>query len=1075
MGKLIRPILTDVFLRKRLFFMLNQMRKQPAIWVSGPAGCGKTTLVNSYLEARRIPCLWYEVDGGDADLATFFYYLGQAAKKAAPRKRRFLPLFTPEYLQDIPTFTKRFFEKLYERLQIPSVVVFDNYQEVSGESPFHEAILKGISNIPPGINAILISRSAPPSALIRLRANHLLGILAWKELRLTIEESAGIVKLRSKQKLSKETIAELHKAADGWTAGLVLMLERAKIEDIEPQKAGKVKPEEIFDYFASEVFDRTDKEVQDFLLKTSILPKMTPRMAEELSGLSSASRLLSMLSRNNYFTEKRFHSEPIYQYHSLFRKFLLSRAKETLSQESLLALLRRAASLLDDDGQIEAAVSLLCEVSDWEGMVRLIMKHAPLMVEQGRYRPLEEWLNSLPKEVMENNPWLLFWMGICSLPFSPSQNQPYFEEAYQRFKSQGDIIGIIHACWGMVQSIMFMAADYGPLDRWISVLEELGRTFKEFPSEEVELRFTSAMFSALVCRQPQHPEIEIWANRALSLAERSSDLTLKFQTISTEAAYRVIIGDFAKSLPAMNSLKKMAQSRESSPLIQIGLAFLEAYHNNLSGFHEKCLNAVSDALEVSRTTGIHTFDSIVLYQGVLSALMVSDYKRASNFLEEMGSSLSRVRPWDVVLYHSAKTQEALFRGDLGQAAYHVELATKMRIEIGFAPITGWCHIQNAYVMHAQGRHREASEHLAHAVDFGRRVRGPNNEYAALLAEALFAFDQEIEESGLVLLRKSFALGKERGYFGMWGFLPSGMAKLCVKALQAGIEVEYVQELIRRLRIVPDQSAINLENWPWHLRVFTLGRFELLKDGKPIQFSRKVQQKPLSLLKVLIALGGREVKEEQTADILWPEADGDAAHNAFFSALHRLRQLVGYEKALHLREGKLTMDNRCFWVDAWALEHIWRQADVQRKEGRIDIAIQLSEKAIEMYRGHFLSGETEQPWMVFLRERLRSKYLSCVNRLGQHWQQVGNGEKAIECYQRGLDADDLAEEFYQGLMTCYQRLNRETEARAVYHRCRKTLSSALGIELSAKTVAIYESIIKKNNVHGQMARTNQRLN
>jgi DNA-binding SARP family transcriptional activator len=1075
MGKLIRPILADVFLRKRLFFMLNQMRKQPAIWVSGPAGCGKTTLVNSYLEVGRIPCLWFEVDEGDADLATFFYYLGQAGKKAAPRKRGFLPLLTPEYLQDIPTFTKRFFEKLYERLQIPSVVVFDNYHEVSTESPFHETILKGLSNLPPGINAILISRSGPPSALIRLRANHLMEILAWKELRLTVEESAGIVKLRSKQKFSKETIAQLHKAADGWAAVLVLMLERPKIEDIELQKAGKVRPEEIFDYFASEIFDRTDKEVQEFLLKTSILPKMTPRMAEELSGLSSAGRLLSMLSRNNYFTEKRFHSEPIYQYHSLFRKFLLSRAKETFPQESLLALFRRAAALLGNDGQIEAAVSLLCEVNDWEGMVRLIMKNAPLMVEQGRYRPLKEWLNSLPKEVMENNPWLLFWMGICSLPFSPSQSQPYFEEAYQRFKSQEDIVGIIQACWGVVYSIVNMAADYTPLDRWISVLEELGRTFKEFPSEEIQLRFASAMFSALVNRQPQHPDIEIWANRALSLAQGSSDLTLKFQTISTEAAYRVNIGDFAKSMLAMNSLKKMAQSRESSPLMHIGLAVLEAYYNNLAGLHEKCLNAVSDALELSRTTGIHTFDSIVLYQGVISALMVSDYKRASNFLEEMGSSLNRFRPWDVCMYHSVKTQEALFRGDLGQAAYHVELATKLRIEADFPLITGWCHIQNAYVMHALGRHREASEHLAHAVDFGHSVKGPNNEYAALLAEALFAFDQGEEESGLVLLGKSFALGKERGYFGAWGPLPSGMAKLCIKALQAGIEVEYAQELIRRLHIVPDQSPIHLENWPWYLKVFTLGRFELLKDGKPIQFSRKIQQKPLSLLKALIALGGREVKEEQIADILWPEADGDAAHRAFVSALHRLRHLVGYEKALHLREGKLTMDNRCFWVDTWALEHIWRQADVQRKEERIDIAVQMSEKAIEMYRGPFLSGETEQPWMVSLRERLRSKYLSCVNRLGQHWLQVGNGEKSIECYLRGLDADDLAEEFYQGLMICYQRLNRETEARAVYHRCRKTLSSDLGIAPSAKTEAIYESITKKDSVHGQMARTNQRLN
>jgi ATP/maltotriose-dependent transcriptional regulator MalT len=51
------------------------MRERPVIWIAGPAGCGKTTLVSSYLEARGIPCLWDQIDQGDADPATFFYYL----------------------------------------------------------------------------------------------------------------------------------------------------------------------------------------------------------------------------------------------------------------------------------------------------------------------------------------------------------------------------------------------------------------------------------------------------------------------------------------------------------------------------------------------------------------------------------------------------------------------------------------------------------------------------------------------------------------------------------------------------------------------------------------------------------------------------------------------------------------------------------------------------------------------------------------------------------------------------------------------------------------------------------------
>jgi DNA-binding SARP family transcriptional activator len=222
-----------------------------------------------------------------------------------------------------------------------------------------------------------------------------------------------------------------------------------------------------------------------------------------------------------------------------------------------------------------------------------------------------------------------------------------------------------------------------------------------------------------------------------------------------------------------------------------------------------------------------------------------------------------------------------------------------------------------------------------------------------------------------------------------------------------------------------------------------------------------------MLKVLIALGGREVKEEIMADILWPEADGDAAHRSFISALHRLRQLIGCDKALQFKEGRLTLDKRYCWTDVWALENFLRQADIQRQEGRIDASLQLTEKAIGMYRGSFLDGETEQPWMVSLRERLRSKFLGCVNRLGHHWEHTGKWEKALECYQRGLDADDLAEEFYQNLMTCYLRLDREAEARSVYHRCRKILSSSLGIEPSAKTQAIYKSFLEKTTPKADM--------
>ena len=79
-------------------------------------------------------------------------------------------------------------------------------------------------------------------------------------------------------------------------------------------------------------------------------------------------------------------------------------------------------------------------------------------------------------------------------------------------------------------------------------------------------------------------------------------------------------------------------------------------------------------------------------------------------------------------------------------------------------------------------------------------------------------------------------------------------------------------------------------------------------------------------------------------------------------------------------------------------------------------------------------------------------------LGRYWQESGQWGKALDCYLRGLEIDDLAEEFYQGLMACYLNLGQKAKALSIYNRCKRILSSTLGIEPSPKTHAIYRSII-----------------
>jgi DNA-binding SARP family transcriptional activator len=349
---------------------------------------------------------------------------------------------------------------------------------------------------------------------------------------------------------------------------------------------------------------------------------------------------------------------------------------------------------------------------------------------------------------------------------------------------------------------------------------------------------------------------------------------------------------------------------------------------------------------------------------------------------------------------------------------------------------------------AQGDGMQAAQDLAAlqhlAEELGNRVL---HAQAALL-EALIVSDPA--QAGAALAR-GWRFAREMNLrYTLW-LLPEDGAQLCARALALDIEARFVAEVARELVLEPPEHAP--QAWPWPVRVWTMGRFELEVQGRPVIFSGKVPRRVTGLLKALIAMGGQGVAVEQLVDALWPELEGDAAHQALEAALYRLRRLLGSHAAVQLHEGAVSLDTSRCWTDVRAFEQLCARVlasdpdDLQPSD-----AIQ---QALALYRGPLLPLEADVVWSVQARERLRSRLVHLVALESRRLEHEGLYDAALACCLRAVEADPQAEALYQAAMRRHLDAGRCNEARAVYQRLCQALAAA-GQQPSLESVALGRS-------------------
>ena len=265
----------DLVPRARLARQLDAAGSSRLTVVSAPAGFGKTTLVSDWLRRSGSRAAWVSLDGGDNEPVRFWSYLIAALDTLRPGLLdATLPLLRapqPPPIDVIVPEVLNAFTGSPDRL----VLVLDDYHAIENPA-IHEAVASLVSNAPPGLRLLIVSRQEPPLPLALLRARRQLTELHAGDLRFTAEETETFLNQVMGLGLSTSDVATLESRIEGWAAAL--QLAALSIQET-PDAAGFIRAfaasnRYVFDYLAQEVLQRQRPEVRDFLLRTSILKRV---------------------------------------------------------------------------------------------------------------------------------------------------------------------------------------------------------------------------------------------------------------------------------------------------------------------------------------------------------------------------------------------------------------------------------------------------------------------------------------------------------------------------------------------------------------------------------------------------------------------------------------------------------------------------------------------------------------------------------------------------------------------------------------------------------------------------------
>jgi len=640
-------------------------------------------------------------------------------------------------------------------------------------------------------------------------------------------------------------------------------------------------------------------------------------------------------------------------------------------------------------------------------------------------------------------PWSAYWATLLDPTLEPAQARDVLAAARDAFRAAGERWGELLATAAGIETFYVDEGPLDPLDEWMDRLEAaLPPDGTPWPGPELQARVL-ACGAAILLRDPARPLLERWAACGEALLRRLPPGAARLKLATFLAQHHLWRGECHKTGLIVDALPGLHLTG-LLPHEAVMWHQTVASHARATGEFDRGLAAVDAALALTRGARRHDY-SLHAY-GASLALAAGDAARARRHVEGMRPVLDARQQTDQTHYWHFSAGLALMEGESAQAVELARTAFANSGEIG-GPYRRAVHaLSLGQALLAAGAPVEAEVRLADAIAQAEGISASLVACSAGLARAaaLRALGRPVD--ALAQLRAALARAAAHDFRALAGWWPPAqLAELAAWALEHEVEPAWVRRLVRG-RDLPGADPAQAR-WPWALALRAFGEFELvIRDEALARQGPKVAQRPLDLLRALLAHGGAPLPAATAMAWLWPEADAAAQRKAFDVALLRLRRLLDDPRVLRLEGGRLALAPEWVWSDVAALGALLHRigsahgADLAQLE-------RWSTQLLDLMRGPFLAGD-EHDWVQAARGRYRQRFVVTAGQLAERIEPL-DADAAARLFGRALDADPLAESLARRLMRLHARRGDRAEALRVLRATRATLQAA-GLELARET-------------------------